>query len=525
MHGILESFLTFFFPFTAGGSLELAVSSTDFSFSEFTSVDIHAFRLTGKSINQFLMVFIPAGKTPKGFTNTDLSSPNTCRQIFLSLHNLGYEIDKVEYVNGGNKNLSTPPDLYKQEKAIFRFQFHSQNVYLMLPYSFLRDLSILAGHGWMKETSIESLLQDFTASIESFERSILYGKSHLFQNLNKLLLATEPKFIPAILSDLQSKNLLSYNHLASFHVFYQEEINLVNFLPAEVKKTVLRLASSIMPLLASPKIRARWQRQIDYYFQNVFSILLFASPVAKKYTVDTSKSEELSRLINQKRLIMLSSLSSPEKMITEIIKEGRVNDLIGGEGKDLLIDSVAHKESLPLEELFKLFRESFREDLKFKIQEKEKKLKDLSEAKISRDYMIVKLRFFRFMEDNIIKKFQLKGKTHITLLYLHTLLKTLSADKMCLLYNTLGFELLASLFDSLRYLPNSPLSPKEVDSFLLERISHLPNVEREIVEDIYFERINQDRLMGMEVIENRFTEITRRIAAMEQIGYLEAIHD
>lgn len=96
---------------------------------------------------------------------------------------------------------------------------------------------------------------------------------------------------------------------------------------------------------------------------------------------------------------------------------------------------------------------------------------------------------------------------------------------MCLLYNTLGFELLASLFDSLRYLPNSPLSPKEVDSFLLERISHLPNVEREIVEDIYFERINQDRLMGMEVIENRFTEITRRIAAMEQIGYLEAIHD
>lgn len=59
-------------------------------------------------------------------------------------------------------------------------------------------------------------------------------------------------------------------------------------------------------------------------------------------------------------------------MITEIIKEGRVNDLIGGEGKDLLIDSVAHKENLPLEELFKLFRESFREDLKFKIQEKEK---------------------------------------------------------------------------------------------------------------------------------------------------------
>lgn len=182
------------------------------------------------------MLFIPTGKTPKGFTNTDLSSPNTCRQIFLSLHNLGYEIDKVEYVNGGNKNLSTPPDLYKQEKAIFRFQFHSQNVYLMLPYSFLRDLSILAGHGWMKETSIESLLQDFTASIESFERSILYGKSHLFQNLNKLLLATEPKFIPAILSDLQSKNLLSYNHLASFHVFYQEEINLVNFSQQKLKR-------------------------------------------------------------------------------------------------------------------------------------------------------------------------------------------------------------------------------------------------------------------------------------------------
>lgn len=524
-YGILESLLAYFFPFLSRAKLELVESSSSFSFEKLTSVNVHAFRMTGKTINQFFMIFSPADKSLKGFSPAELSHPEFLRQIRSNMTEPGYEIEKVEYVNGGNKNLSSPPELYKQDKLILKYQIASNAIYLVIPFLLLKDLFDLAGHAWMTEVYPENLRNNFKQSIYSIEISILYGRCHLFQNLRRLLKSSEGKHLSTLLSDLQSRNLLSYNQIASFHVFYQDEVNLAEFLPAEIKKTTLRLATSIMPLLADPVIRARWQRQLDYYFQNIFSILIMTDTEAKKYPLNTIKSEEISRLVNDKRLDMLSGLTSSERMINEIIKEGRLNDLIGKEGKELLAESSAFGEKLPLDELFKLFRPSFREDFKFKVKEKTSKIRDITESQKNREFIRIKLKLFRFLEDNIIKKYKIIGKSHVTIEYIYTMLKSLDANKMCILYNTLGFELFVSIFDSLKYLPNSPVSQNEIDSFFTERSSLLPGIEKEIAEDIYFEKINQDRMMNIESIEKHFTESGRRIAAMEQMGYLEAIHD
>jgi hypothetical protein len=145
------------------------------------------------------------------------------------------------------------------------------------------------------------------------------------------------------------------------------------------------------------------------------------------------------------------------------------------------------------------------------------KLKNVREYNKKKEYTSLKLRFLQFLEYTLLKKYDNSFESNLSTSYIYEVVRDLPNDKMCQLYNTLGFEAMAELYQGLKFKEDSPLQKEEADVFFLERNSLLPTVEREIVEDIYFERLNADKILNDDVIEKDFQEVSRRIAVFEEI--------
>ena len=508
--GTLESIFQFFFPFTEKMNLLNISPSSDFDFKTLSAVQIYALRYLEENTSSYILFFLPKSSKNLEFSIQQKKSQDR-------FNSLGKTISKIELVDGGQKNLSNPPTPYLQDKWILTWQKNNQTLYSLIPTSFLIECTTLLGFGWVGELKSEVLKEFPKKSIDNFENSILYSRCQFFENPITYLLSLEKKFLSNLLSELLSKKLLSYNHIASLHLFYGNKINLPDHTPKEIQTVILRLSTTIQPfLLSSNQGKYRWKRKLDYYFQNILSVLLFETG-SNKISYDTSKLEEFYFSINEHRLSILSSITSAPQMIESLLVKGKVNELISTKGMDLLVSLTAHGEKLPLSELFQKFKGSFQSEFNFKVKTKQMKLKEVKEHEKKKEYTSLKLQFLKFLEDILLKKYDNSIDSNLSTSYIYETVKDLDSDKICQLYNTLGFEGMAELYQGLKYKDDSPIKKEEADLFFLERNSLLPTVEREIVEDIYFERLNADKILNEEVIEKDFLEVSRRIAVFEEI--------
>jgi hypothetical protein len=507
---VLESIFQFFFPLEEKMKLNKITPTRDFDFKVFQSVQIYALRYLEEKNSSYLLVFLP---TKLG--NLDL--PINSKLSQSRMNDLGRLIQKIEVVNGGQKNLSSPPTQYLEEKWVLEWGCKSKIVYTIIPTDFLIECTHLFGFSYIRELYAENLKESPEKSLENFENSILYSRCQFFENPLTYPNSLEKKFLSNLLSELLSKKLLSYNHIASLHLFYGRKINLPDHLPREIQNVVLRLSSTIQPfLLSSNKGKYRWKRKLDYYFQNVLSVLLLEKG-SSKIMYDTSKLDDFYFSINEHRLSILNTTTTAPQLIESLVKKGKVKELISNEGMDLLVSLSAHGEKLPLKVLFQQFKGSFQSEFNFKVQSHKMKLKKIKEYNKKKEYTSLKLHFLQFLEFILLKKYDNSFKSNLSTSYIYEVIRDLPKDKMCQLYNTLGFEAMAELYQGLKFKENSPIQKEEADVFFLERNSLLPTVEREIVEDIYFERLNADKILNDDVIEKDFQEVSRRIAVFEEI--------
>jgi hypothetical protein len=508
---ILESCFQFFFPFREDTRLVTFTLSQDYDFKTLSSVQVLALRYIEENASSYILVFLP-----KASKNSVL--PILEKKSQERFCDLGKPFIRVEVVDGGQKNLSNPPTPYLQDKWIATFENKTQTFTLLIPTSFLVECTTLLGFSWVNELKAENLKESPLDSLRKFENSILFGRCQFFENPLSFLLSLDRKFLSNLLAELLSKNLISYNHIASLHLFYGDKINFPDHLPKEIQNIVLRLSSSIQPfMLISNQGKYRWKRKLDYYLQNILSVLLIDNQ-SNKISYDTTKLEDFYFYLNESRLSVLNSITSAPKMIDSLINNGKVNELINNEGIDLLVNLLAFGEKISLESLFKKFKGTFQTEFNIKVESAKRKKNKIVDGKKKREHSALKLKFLQYLEDVLIKKYDSPLESKLSTTYIYETVRDLSAEQMCFLYNTLGFEVLSSLFQGLKYKEDSPLKKEEAESFLFEKISLLPTVEKEIIEDIFFERLNADRILNDSVIEKEFIEVARRIAVIEEMG-------
>jgi hypothetical protein len=98
-------------------------------------------------------------------------------------------------------------------------------------------------------------------------------------------------------------------------------------------------------------------------------------------------------------------------------------------------------------------------------------------------------------------------------------------DGLINLYNRIGYEKFASLFDVFRYSKYSPLERDEADLFFDGVSAMLPYIERNICRDIYFERINRDRVINDNTHDRAIRDVSHVLMFMDEINFTEARND
>jgi hypothetical protein len=102
---------------------------------------------------------------------------------------------------------------------------------------------------------------------------------------------------------------------------------------------------------------------------------------------------------------------------------------------------------------------------------------------------------------------------------------SLGREGLIILYNRIGYEKFASLFDVFRYSKYSPLERDEADLFFDGVSAMLPYIERNICRDIYFERINRDRVINDNTHDRAIRDVSHVLMFMDEINFTEARND
>ena len=137
-------------------------------------------------------------------------------------------------------------------------------------------------------------------------------------------------------------------------------------------------------------------------------------------------------------------------MFNILLQSGRINELISVKGIDFLVHFIAFGENFPIEELFKKFKSSFHSEFNYKLENTKNRVSKLKEGQKIRLQTALKIEFIHFLEDILIKKYEISPDFKISSMYIYQSVRDISAEKLCLLYNTMGFEVLAYLFQGLK---------------------------------------------------------------------------
>jgi hypothetical protein len=415
----------------------------------------------------------------------------------------GNRIEHITYKPVGNRDYLSPQEEWKREKIVFILRHKNKKAHIILKSSLLVYILKRLGLEYFKELQPALI----TEKLDKIEKGILYGNNRFFINFRYFLSKLDEKDTQDVLNRLVKSGYIEIEHLASLHLFFPELKGIIRSLPRAVSAMADKAAQTIMPYLSSEKIRIRWMFQIIYYFQNVLSRLIFMDQTLQKlgsFPLDSFKSHFLQAAMagyeNRNRILSLNAI------INKIVSTGRVNSLISGFGKGLLVDIMAMKEPLILKNLYSMFKDSFKEEFYHKVSETRLKILDMDKEKKQVRLNEKKIMLYQYLDDDMEK---ICGK-----------LQSMDMDKMIILYNKIGFEDFVSLFELFRYLPASPFDKDQADSFFNERISLLPETEKSIAEDIYYERLNRDRVLNRNSLERRCRLLKKRLFALEQLKYI-----
>ncbi len=517
LHGFIETLLRKFIPFPAQSRITALDDAARFNFSACGDARLTGIHFTGKSWDSYLF-FITAGASLPRW----LSSQRRDRQgkmILEAFQYYGLQAGKLEWIDGGRKNLSAPGALWRREKYMITLDDGEETAFCVLPASLLGEMLRGAGIGWSGE--IASLPCEPLPEFNETALSVLHSRQSLYIDfIQALKLLGSEKGHRLFLGSI-SGGYVDAEHLASLFELFPRSRFIAAFLPEQMRGEVVSLESRVKEELQDEALRHRWSLQLYYYLQNVMSRAVSGEGAEDVLgALESEARDVMATGITALRNKMREDKLPLSELMKRAIANHQVTELISTRGKDLLaLMGASGKGELPLGDLARLFGAPFREELRFKIDERGRYLEALGAEK--RRAVVEKARrgLRSILESEITGDLRARMAPPGPRELYERCLRWNDED-LLVLFNRLGFETFTAFFEILRYNTSSPLSEDEAVSLFFEKVKGLPGTERSISEDIFSCSLNWNRVITEEGLERHLRVLQIRVPLLERLLYI-----
>ena len=439
----------------------------------------------------------------------------------------GYPVDNVIIKNGGVKSLSSPGEAYVNNKIVLTMKDRENgNFYILIPEYFLAAIFRFCGVIFDGASDIEKPLIPISGELESLDLSILHSNNRLFVKYYTLMRRIENEGeLSSLLTSLLESGFIDYNHLASLRCFYSDFDGMLEKLSKNTLGITNRLYDDIKHIVRSnEKAAAAWKGIIDYQFHNVISRLVFSGNfnAAEVFTSDSLLF--IDSEICSARAAFIEKYFPYGEAFEFFVKKDNSAFFITAEMRNLLIDLAALGFKADYDLLFKKFgpefKNSFNDDLRKRKLSLEKTGSEKLKALATESMISFREKTGAYILDSVVRR-----RAPMGLKALYERVGSLGREGVIILYNRTGYEKFASLFDVFRFSRYSPLEREEADSFFEGVSAMLPYIERNICRDIYFERINRDRVINDNAHDRAIRDVSHALMFMDEIKFTEARND
>jgi hypothetical protein len=509
-----------FFPFLGNLNLAEIKRGLDFDFSGFQNVSAMSLRLSGVDFFEPILII---EKSNGPYFKSDFFSATDKEGMLNVFAVYGQELQNIDFDYASGKNLSKPKSEWLEEKMVlgFRDTAGPSMVGFIITWNLLQKLFNLTGYGYAGELSKEVFQERFFWAVSRLEKQILWGENLLFMDHLYLLRELDGKIFNDLVRKLIFLGFLDFSQLASLYLLDAALKVKILSLPEKFFLPVRAQAEKIMPAFLDEREKMRWQRQLGYYLHNLLSAFLFQgkdNPVAHtlRFMVPLELRIAMERLRFEKKL----PIYSLDGMLAKIIEFRNTGPLLSRPGKELIIEVSALGEKLNLQPLFAMFNRKFEMEINFRIEKRKWALLGKKANEKEALYLAAMRSLLNLLTIELVKSIKI-SEEGFSLDYLYRKLAGLKEDQVMLLYNKLGFELFSEIFEIFQYSQPSPLKKEgEARGFMESLSAHLPLVEATIVEDIFLEKINRERIYSERGLTRKFQVIQKEIQILEFLNLI-----
>lgn len=517
---ILKNFL----PFLKGFPVKNMRPASHFDFSETGKVELIAvtFRRGGK--HDYIIFLVP---DKSGIKIPFPATVNSTESLKQNLHFFGYTVDNVLIKNGGIKNLSSPGEAYIKNKIVVTMRDLKGRVfYLLMPEYFLAAIFRFCGVIFDGASDIEKPVISIADELDSINPSLLHSNNRLFVNYYTLVRRIEDEAeLSIFLTSILESGFIDYNHFASLKCYYSDFQKVLDKLSKNTLAIINKLYEDIKDLIKNnEKGAAAWKSMLDYQFHNVISRCAFSGDAGVPGIFTTDRISRLDSLIAAERAAFIERCFPFSRALEYFTEKDNASFLINSEMRDILVNLASLKCKADYDKLFKKFGPEFKNDFTEDLRKKNLSLENISiekqEALAAQNMMRFREKAGDYLLGSVIRK-----RTPLGLNVLFEKIGAMDRENIIFLYNRTGYEKFASIFEAFRYSSYSPVSKEEADTLFDAASAMLPYIERCICRDIYYEKINRDRLINENTLDRAIKDISHAIMFMDEMNFKGAGND
>lgn len=513
-----------FLPFLKDFLIENMVPASTFDFSGTGKVELTAVTFQRGERHDYIIFLVPYGSGIKiPFPAID----NSIEKFKQNLHFFDYPVDRVMTKNGGVKTISTPGEAYIKNKIIITMKDRGgMAFYLLIPEYFLAAIFRFCGVIFDGTSDIEKPVIPIADELESIDPSILHSNSRLFVKYYTLMRQIENDAeISVFLTSVLESGFIDYNHLASLKCYYSDFHKVFDRLSKNTRAITDKLYDDIKDLIINNgKDSAAWKGMLDYQFHNVISRYVFSGDPGVPGIFTSDRISTIDSQIAAERAAFIERYFSFSRALEYFTEIDNATFLIGTEMRNLLVNLASLGCKADFDKLFNKFGPEFKNGFMDDLRKKKLTLENINiekrKALTAQNMMRFRKRTGNYIFESVIRK-----RTPLGLNILFERAGSMGRENIIMLYNNSGYEKFASLFEAFRYSRYSPVSKEEADSLFDSTTAMLPYIERWICRDIYYEKINRDRLINENTHDMAVRDISHVIMFMDEMNFTGVKND
>lgn len=517
----LSVILKSFFPFLSDFETLSLSASKDFQWTVLKSVNVSTISFQRKDKYDFLLFCIPDE------TNIHIPFPDTASfrsELASHFSIFGYEAENFELKKGTLRDLSRAGETVLKNRIIFTLRKDNKVFYMFIPEYFFASVLRMSAVFSDGAEDLENPEIGISEEIERLDLGLLYSGNRLHIHwLSYLKGLKEPSAISALMNNLLSKGFLEDIHMASLSLYYPEFQRFFEHMPEKTRTAAEKYVGLLKPIsdTSEKSIARKWKAALDYEIQNVLSDILFDpnKDSAELNAFETFIGNLDMRILNSRN--KMKEQTTPINSLLQYFTERKNSSFLAlAEVKNLLalLHTLGFKADFPI--IFKPFKEDYKENFYAESKKQSLLLKDKSHGDLSRMLSRKIFLFYSLAERHILSSITAARPMFGVKIMLEKLQK-LNNEQIIILYNRMGFEKFTSLFEVFSYSESSSLPHSEAEKLFTDISGKLSYTERLIVQDVYFERINKDRIITENIHDKIMKEASVQISFLEEHSGME----